>query len=56
MSFCGCEGRAGADIVVLPWALAYVVWEGTWAHWLEMVVVVLIAATHLAISQPRSPS
>lgn len=41
-------------IVLLPWALAYVVWESSWAHWLQIVAVVLIAAFHLMISQPRA--
>ncbi len=28
-------------IVLLPWALAYVVWESAWAHWLQVLVVVV---------------
>jgi hypothetical protein len=41
-------------IVLLPWALAYVVWESSWEHWLRVLVVVLIATVHLSISMPRT--
>jgi hypothetical protein len=41
-------------IVLLPWAVTYVVWESSWEHWLRVVVVVLIATVHLSISAPRS--
>jgi hypothetical protein len=41
-------------IVLLPWALAYVVWESSWAHWLQVLVVVVIATAHLGISVPRT--
>ena len=40
-------------IVLLPWALAWVVWDSSWDHWLRVAVVVLIAFVHLAVSQPR---
>jgi hypothetical protein len=40
-------------IVVLPWALAYVVWDSSWDQWLRVVVVVAMAAVHLLISAPR---
>jgi hypothetical protein len=40
-------------IVLLPWALAYVVWESSWDHWLRVVVVVLVAVVHLSVSVPR---
>jgi hypothetical protein len=40
--------------VLLPWALAYVVWESSWAHWLQVLVVVVIATAHLGISVPRT--
>ena len=40
-------------IVLLPWALAWVVWDSSWDHWLRVGVVVLIAFVHLAVSQPR---
>jgi hypothetical protein len=43
-------------IVLLPWALAYVVWDSGWEHWLQVLVVVLIATVHLSISAPRSRS
>jgi len=41
-------------IVLLPWALAHVVLESSWPDWLRIVVVVLLATFHLAISQPRA--
>ena len=41
-------------IVLLPWALAYVVWESSWEHWLQVLVVVLVATVHLSISMPRT--
>ncbi len=40
-------------IVLLPWALAYVVWESSWDHWLRVLVVVLIVTFHLSASAPR---
>jgi hypothetical protein len=40
-------------ILLLPWALAYVVWEGSWDQWLRVGVVALITAVHLGISVPR---
>ena len=40
-------------IVLLPWALAHLVLESSWAHWLQIAVVVVLAALHLSISQPR---
>jgi hypothetical protein len=41
-------------IVLLPWALAYVVWESSWDHWLRVTIVVLLALVHLSMSQPRT--
>jgi hypothetical protein len=41
-------------IVLLPWALAYVVWESSWEHWLRVLVVVLIVMVHLSVSVPRT--
>jgi hypothetical protein len=41
-------------IVLLPWALAYVVWESSWEQWLRVLVVVLIAVLHLSISAPKT--
>jgi hypothetical protein len=40
-------------ILLLPWALAYVVWEASWDQWVRVVLVVVIAAAHLTISTPR---
>jgi hypothetical protein len=40
-------------ILVLPWALAYWAWESSWEQWARVVVVVLIAGVHLAITTPR---
>ena len=41
-------------IVLLPWAVTYVVWERSWEQWLRVVVVVLLATAHLSISVPRA--
>jgi hypothetical protein len=41
-------------ILLLPWALAYVVWESSWDRWLSVLIVVLVAAAHLLLSAPRS--
>jgi len=41
-------------IVTLPWTLAYLVSESSWEQWLQGVVIVLIAVTHLGISAPKS--
>ena len=40
-------------ILLLPWALAYVVWEASWEQWVRAVLVVMIAVVHLSISTPR---
>jgi len=40
-------------ILLLPWALGYVVWESSWEHWLRVLVVVVIVLVHLSISAPR---
>ena len=40
-------------IVLLPWALAYLVWESSWDQWLRVLVVGLMAAAHLILSAPR---
>ena len=40
-------------IVLLPWAVAYVVWESSWEQWLRILVVALIVLVHLSISAPR---
>ena len=41
-------------IVLLPWALTYVVWESSWEQWVRVVVVVVFATVHLSISTPRT--
>jgi hypothetical protein len=43
-------------IVTLPWALAYVVYESSWAHWLRMLLVALLVTVHLSVSVPRARS
>jgi hypothetical protein len=43
-------------IVLLPWALTYVVWETSWEHWLRVVLVVLFATVHIVICMPRQKS
>jgi hypothetical protein len=40
-------------IILLPWALAYLVWESSWDQWLRILVVGLMAAAHLVLSAPR---
>ena len=40
-------------IVLLPWALAYLVWESSWDQWLRVLVVGLMAVGHLICSAPR---
>jgi hypothetical protein len=40
-------------IVLLPWAVAWVIWESSWDHWVRVLCVVLLCALHLAISVPR---
>ena len=40
-------------IVLLPWALTYVIWESSWEHWLRIGLVVLFATVHLSICAPR---
>lgn len=42
-------------IVTLPWTLAYLAYDSSWEHWLRVLVVVLIAAAHLAVSSPKLP-
>jgi hypothetical protein len=42
-------------IVTLPWAVAYLVYETDWTHWLRVVLVALIVAAHLGIAAPRAP-
>jgi hypothetical protein len=42
-----------AWILLLPWALAYVVWETSWEQWARSAVLVLIASVHLCVSAPR---
>jgi hypothetical protein len=41
-------------IVLLPWALAYLVWESSWEHWVRVLLVVLFAVVHLTVSAPRT--
>ena len=42
-------------ILTLPWTVAYLVYDGSWTHWLRTLLVVLIATVHLAACAPRSP-
>ena len=41
-------------ILLLPWALAYLVWESSWDRWLRILIVVLFAVAHLVLSAPRT--
>jgi ABC-type amino acid transport system permease subunit len=43
-------------IVLLPWALAHLVWESSWEQWVRVVVLVLLVTVHLAVSAPREQS
>lgn len=40
-------------IVLLPWALAYVVFESSLDQWLRVLIIVLFATAHLVLSAPR---
>jgi hypothetical protein len=42
-------------IVTLPWALAYLVYDASWEHWLRVVVVAFIVLVHLGITAPKAP-
>ena len=42
-------------IVTLPWALAYLIYESSWEHWLRVLVVAVVVTAHLSISAPRVP-
>jgi hypothetical protein len=41
-------------IITLPWAIAYLVYDTSWAHWLRVVALVLIVGAHLAICAPKA--
>jgi hypothetical protein len=41
-------------LVMLPWTVAYLVYETPWEHWLRVLVVILVAVVHLGISVPRT--
>jgi hypothetical protein len=43
-------------IVLLPWALAYLVWESSWDQWVRILIVGMMAGAHLVLSAPRSKS
>ena len=40
-------------IALLPWALAYLVFESSLDQWLRVLIVVLFATAHLVLSAPR---
>jgi len=40
-------------ILTLPWAVAYLVYDASWAHWLRVVLVALIVTVHLSVCAPR---
>ena len=40
-------------ILTLPWAVAYVVYDSSWAHWMRVLVVALVVAVHLSACAPR---
>ncbi len=41
-------------IVMLPWTIAYLAYDASWAHWLRVLVVALIVIVHLSITAPRA--
>jgi hypothetical protein len=41
-------------ILTLPWAVAYLVYDASWAHWLRVAVVALIVLVHLGITAPKA--
>lgn len=41
-------------VVLLPWAVGWLVWEASWEHWLRLLALGLLCAVHLAISTPRA--
>ena len=41
-------------IVLLPWAVSWVVWESSWEQWARVLVVALIAIVQLSASAPRA--
>lgn len=42
-------------IVTLPWTVAYLVYDASWAHWVRVLVVALIVLVHLSVAAPRAP-
>ena len=42
-------------ILTLPWAVAYLVYDASWEHWVRVVVVAMIVTVHLSICAPRAP-
>ncbi len=43
-------------ILTLPWAVAYLVYETSWEHWLRVLLVALIVLVHLGVAAPRAPT
>jgi hypothetical protein len=41
-------------ILTLPWTVAYLVYDSSWAHWVRVVVVALIVTVHLSACVPRT--
>jgi hypothetical protein len=42
-------------IVTLPGAIAYLVYDSSWEHWLRVLVVAFIVLVHLGITAPKQP-
>ena len=42
-------------LLMLPWTVAYLVYETSWEHWVRVGVLVLIVVVHLSICAPRVP-
>lgn len=40
-------------IALLPWALAYLVWESSWDQWIKIPVFGLLASAHLSAPHPE---
>jgi hypothetical protein len=42
-------------VMTLPWTVAYLVVDGSWAHWVCIAVVAAIVIMHLGACAPRAP-
>jgi hypothetical protein len=42
-------------LLTLPWAVAYLVYETSWQHWVRVLLVAVIVTVHLGACAPRTP-